>query len=324
MKFIVIGLGSMGKRRVRNLLSLGYEDVTAFDVRQDRRREAEELHGIKTVDTIDGLSVFDAVFVSVPPDLHMEFASKAYESRVHAFIEAGMFDEGLRELAENVRNSGLKFYASSTMRFHPSVKKIKQLIDSGSVGRLLNFSYHGGSYVPEWHPWEGLDFYGTKRKTGACKEMVAFELAWINWIVGEPIDAKAFYGKISETEDMDIDDVYAVALKYSNGVLGSFMEDATSRSNSVRRLIVNGEKGQIFWDWNEKAVKLFHGDEKSWTRYPEPSGGAADGYSPLIIEEMYIDEVKAFIEAILNDEPVANSLEDDIKNIACLRLIEKS
>ena len=40
MKFLIVGLGSMGKRRVRNLQRLGMTDITGFDPRADRRDEA--------------------------------------------------------------------------------------------------------------------------------------------------------------------------------------------------------------------------------------------------------------------------------------------
>ena len=42
MNFLVVGLGSMGKRRVRCLQALGYRDVNGFDSRADRRKEAQE------------------------------------------------------------------------------------------------------------------------------------------------------------------------------------------------------------------------------------------------------------------------------------------
>ena len=43
MKFLVVGLGSMGKRRVRNLIALGFKDsVSGFDIREDRREETKK------------------------------------------------------------------------------------------------------------------------------------------------------------------------------------------------------------------------------------------------------------------------------------------
>ena len=41
MKFLIIGLGSMGKRRVRNLQALGFADIAGFDTRDDRCAEVK-------------------------------------------------------------------------------------------------------------------------------------------------------------------------------------------------------------------------------------------------------------------------------------------
>ena len=43
----------MGKRRIRNLKSLGYNDIIGFDNRTDRRQEAKKLYSIETYDSIN-------------------------------------------------------------------------------------------------------------------------------------------------------------------------------------------------------------------------------------------------------------------------------
>ena len=47
MKFLVVGLGSMGKRRIRCLLALNQKKVAGFDVRKDRRNEASKKYALK-------------------------------------------------------------------------------------------------------------------------------------------------------------------------------------------------------------------------------------------------------------------------------------
>ena len=83
MKFLVIGLGSMGKRRVRCLQSLGYSEIVGFDVRADRRAEAEQKYGIKTVGLLDSsqLEACDAVIVSTPPNLHAMWGKRVWGCR---------------------------------------------------------------------------------------------------------------------------------------------------------------------------------------------------------------------------------------------------
>ena len=52
LKILVVGLGSMGKRRIRNLVKLGYRDILGFDTQKLRRNESSRKYKIKTVKNI--------------------------------------------------------------------------------------------------------------------------------------------------------------------------------------------------------------------------------------------------------------------------------
>ena len=49
MRFLVVGLGSMGKRRVRCLLALKDKNIAGFDLRKDRVKEAQKKYNIKFI-----------------------------------------------------------------------------------------------------------------------------------------------------------------------------------------------------------------------------------------------------------------------------------
>ena len=87
MKFLVIGLGSMGKRRVRNLITLDQKDIIGFDPRKDRCVEAEQKYSIKTYQNFDKaiMTKPDAIIISTPPDLHSKYAKIAIEKETHFF-----------------------------------------------------------------------------------------------------------------------------------------------------------------------------------------------------------------------------------------------
>ena len=96
MKILVIGLGSMGKRRLRNLKALKEEDVIAFDLREDRRKEVGEKYGIKTFGKFeDALQEKPEIFIiSVPPDIHLEYQLYAVKNNINFFTEASVIKEG--------------------------------------------------------------------------------------------------------------------------------------------------------------------------------------------------------------------------------------
>ena len=58
-KILVIGLGSMGKRRIMNLQLLGFKNIKGFDAREDRRNEVKKLHKIESLDSIDKVRITD-------------------------------------------------------------------------------------------------------------------------------------------------------------------------------------------------------------------------------------------------------------------------
>ena len=198
MKILQIGLGSMGKRRIRNFQSLGLKDIVGFDFRNDRRDEAEKKYKIKTIDALgeDILSKVDVFIVSTPPDKHLEYIQLAVDYGKPSFVEASVVKNGLEDISRLAKEKNIFIGPSCTFRFHPSVKIIKEIVNSGKYGKICNFVYHMGQYLPDWHPWEDIkDFYVSKRETSASREMVPFELTWLLDITGMPEEVFAFYGK---------------------------------------------------------------------------------------------------------------------------------
>jgi hypothetical protein len=323
MKFLVIGLGSMGKRRIRCLKALGYSDIIGFDLREDRRKEVKEKYSIGTIESLnDGLlSGFDAYIISTPPDQHLPYVKLAIDNNKPAFIEASVILEEVQEIKSYNKNN--TFLAPScTLRFHPVIKDITSIIREGKYGKITNFSYHSGQYLPDWHPWEKVtDFYVSKRPTGGGREIVPFELTWIVDTIGWPIDAKGLFERTIDFGP-DIEDSYAFVLKY-NGMIGSIVVDVAARY-ATRSLIINMELGQIQWRWDEACFRLFEVESKRWIIFNQPEVNASIGYNKNIGEEMYIEEVTSFISGINSPSKYPNSIDDDLKVLEILNKIELS
>jgi predicted dehydrogenase len=324
MKALQIGLGSMGKRRIRNLKAIGITDITGFDKREDRRTEAEEKYGIRTTDDMsdDLLSNSDIFIVSTPPDRHNEYMKHAVTYGKPAFIEASVIKEGLEEIAETAAENGTLIAPSCTFRFHPGVRIIKDIVLGGKYGKICNFTYIMGQYLPDWHPWESIkDFYVGKKETSASREMVPFELTWLLDVTGTPEEVFAFYGS---THDMgvDTDDTYNVNFKFKD-FLGTLIVDVVSRF-ATRSLIMNLERAQVRWNWEEKTIKLYDAESKSWENYGIEEGHAESGYNKNIAEEMYIDEMRAFVSAAKGIDLFPNTLDEDIGILSILENAEKT
>lgn len=320
MKFSIVGLGSMGKRRIRCLKYLGYEDIVGFDLREDRRKEAMEKYDIETINNNLNFNDFDVCIISTPPDIHNEYIELAIEHKKPAFVEASVILEGLEELKNLAEEKKVFIAPSCTMKFHPAIKDIKNIVKSGIYGKVTNFSYHSGQYLPDWHPWEKVkDFYVSKKETGGCREIVPFELTWIIDVVGYPRNIIGFYGKTMDVGP-DIDDTYVISLEFKE-TYGNLTIDVTSRY-ATRCLTLNMEYGQIVWRWDENVVKLYDAINRRWINHYYPEGQTIEGYNKNIIDDMYIDEINSFIDAINGKGKFPNSLDEDIKILKLLHKVE--
>jgi len=324
MRFLIVGLGSMGKRRIRNLQYLKAGDIIGFDVRQDRTKEVAGKYKIRAFTDFDDAMAEnpDALIISTPPDLHTKYARIAATNNKHFFTEASVVDDGIDELIALCKNKQIVAAPSCTMRFNPSIQKIKELLDSGIIGKPLAFTYHSGQYLPDWHPWEDYrKFYVAKRETGAAREIVSFELVWLTWIFGGIDTVSCFNEKVSKL-DVDIDDLYQIIMKFDNGVSGHMQIDVISRVPD-RSCKIFGEKGVIFWSWGE-GVKVYVAEDGHWSKYPEKSGTSVEGYSEKIKEEPYIEEMNSFIKAIKRERKYPYTLEEDRIVLKLLNAAEES
>src|SRR3989338_8253785 len=122
MRFLIVGLGSMGKRRIRNLLANGEKDIAGFDIRADRNKEAKEKYGIRTLDRLDEISPkdFDVLIISTSPGAHGDYIRYALKHKKHFFVEHPTSDEGYKEIFAN-KDKTVKA-PSCTFLFNPAIK----------------------------------------------------------------------------------------------------------------------------------------------------------------------------------------------------------
>jgi predicted dehydrogenase len=323
MKFLIIGLGSMGKRRIRNLRYLNVGEIMGYDIREDRRREVKDKYGIPVFETLEEALTKepDVFIISTPPDQHYIYGLIALEHDKHFFMEANVLLEGMDTLISLCKSKNVVAAPSCTMRFHPAVKLMKTFLDNNLIGKCLAFTHHCGQYLPHWHPWEDYrEFYAARRMTGACREMVAFELNWITYILGKVSKISCFKNKVSNL-DIDIDDTYQILLEFENKSLGHMLIDVISRP-AFRVCKIIGEEGTIVWDSAGKYVDVFTVDDNTWHRHRYDEGVPEKGY--IYGEKMYIEEMAHFIRAINSKEKYIYSLEEDKEILSLLYFAEKS
>ena len=324
---LIVGLGSMGKRRARNLKALGYKNIFGFDLREDRRSEAENKNGIKTFSNFEeaiNSSNPKALIISVPPDVHHIYMIEACRRKIPFFIEASVVSTGIEEVIELTQQNKVFAAPSSTMFFHPAIQKIFSLVNSGYLGDITNFIYHSGQYLPDWHTYEKVsDFYVSNKETGGAREIVPFEMTWITKLLGFPNKVAGMVKKTIEINGAEtIDDTYNILFDYQKFTL-QLTIDVVSRC-ATRRLLINGSLRQLTWNWDENEIRVYHPEKSEWEIITYNVTEAQGGYNKNITEQMYIDEMKCFFDSIDGKAKYINSLEEDLKVLKLLYAAEES
>ena len=309
----VIGLGSMGKRRVRLIKKLDRTiRIMGIDINEERRAACEAEWGIKTYSSLEGLLYnisIDCAFICTSPLSHSKIINQCLRAGLHVFTELNLVSDGYEENISLARDKNLVLFLSSTFLYRDEIKYIKVLTQE--AGCMLNYTYHVGQYLPDWHPWEDYkDFFVGNKRSNGCRELFAIELPWLSDVFGEIISMEVFKSKMSSL-NVDYNDNYMVLVQHATGHKGTLALDIVSRK-AVRNLEVFGEQLYLTWDGSPNGLYVYDIDKKQDINvqlYREIDH--LDNYSNFVIENAYFNEIKAFFEAISDGKMPSYNFEKD-------------
>ena len=324
MKIIVVGAGSMGKRRIRTLIKLGYrsEQIYVLDEKKDRLKEVKNLFKVQTVSTFNEISKFtkeDFCIISTPPNVHKKYIDLCIENKISSFVEATIQTKlDLEDTLSKSKKQNVSVIYSNTMMFNEWVRVLTSLVNKKIIGDLKFFNYHVGQYLPDWHPWEDVnDFYVSKKETGACRELIPFEIAWLQNLFG---DCKVRYGIKRRTGnlDLEIEDLYTTLLEFNSSLVGNLTVELISRPTATRKFILIGTKGKIEYDQDRGLITYSNLDIKK--KIDLDKGTVLKDY--INPEEPYLNELELAIQAITKNDAslFPNTQKNNLK--ANLKLIE--
>jgi len=200
-------------------------------------------------------------------------------------------------------------FISSTFLYRDEIKKIKSFVKEAEC--LVNYTYHIGQYLPDWHPWENYqDFFVADKRSNACREIFAIELPWLADVFGDIQKIDAIKNKISNL-DINYNDNYLVMVQHCTGHKGFLAVDVVSRK-PVRNLEVFGEHLYLQWDGTPTGLKLYDYKEKSEIAielYDEID--QLEEYSQFVVENAYFNEIVSFFEAVKGNRELIYNFEKD-------------
>ena len=258
MKYLIAGLGSIGRRHLRNLQALGEQDILLYRTHHATLPD-EELGGYP-VETDLGRALQlepEAVIIANPTALHLSVALPAAEAGCHLLIDKPVSHslEGLDELQAALKRGGGKVLVGFQFRFHPGLQRIKELLDKQAVGRPCSVRAHWGEHLPNWHPWENfrLSYAARPELGGGVVLTLCHPLDYLHWLIGETESLWAFTSR--HGLGLEVEDTAEIGLKFKNGAVGSVHLDYIQRPPQHTLKII-GTEGTITWDNASGTVHL--------------------------------------------------------------------
>ncbi len=314
-KALVIGCGSMGKRRIRDLIGAGLE-VMAFDLRPDRRETAASQFRIRTVARLEEALAEqpDAAAVSVPPSLHGGMVLAALRAGCHVFSEAPLCLSmaELDEIESAARAAGKLVAPSCTWLHYPFHSTLKKMVETADLGPILCFHSHFGAHLAGWHPYEGLNFYAADRRNGGMGfDVLVHQIQLFQWLAGPARSVLCQAVRRSSLSAASGYDIYDVLLD-SGSITAALHCDVLQRPPDTQWRAW-GEACTVEWTWESMRIRPASGEVRV-EKLPA-------GYT---YEDVYRAEIRHFVAAAQGERTYARSLQDERQVLRALLAAEES
>jgi predicted dehydrogenase len=305
VKFLLAGLGSIGRRHLRNLQTLGEKDIVLLRSHHATLPE-EGLAGYPVeTDLAAALKRHkpDAVIVANPTALHLGIAVPAAKAGCSILIEKPISNSlaHLEELESSLKEQDARLLVGFQFRFHPTLQKAVHLLADGVIGSPLSFHIQWGEYLPDWHPWEDFkQSYSARPELGGGVILtLSHPLDYARMLLGEIRSLWAFTGALHL--GLEVEDTAEIGMKMRNGAIGSVHLDYSQQPPSHCWEIV-GSNGTMKWDNGSGILEVYTLEKKLWESYPVPAAFERNA--------MFLDEMKHFIAVVQKKEKPVCTLED--------------
>jgi predicted dehydrogenase len=256
-KILIVGLGSMGKRRLRILKGIDKNaNIVGVDSRSDRRKETEKLFEVRTFENLDSVSATGyekgIAFVCTHPLFHEKIIYDCLKKNFHIFTELNLVSDGYEKNIALAKEKNLMLFLSSTLLYRKEIDNLKKKIS----GKRVAYSYHSGQYLPSWHPYENInDFFVSEKRTNGVREIMAIDFPFLEELFSEFKEVSVMSANLSSLK-LNFPDTLILNVKHKNGTLGSIAVDIITKGG-VRDLSVFGEDMLYKLKWEEDGEKAY-------------------------------------------------------------------
>lgn len=320
LKVAVAGLGRIGKIHLKNLCRNfpEIEVLAVMDVFDESEAIAREFNipvFVKDFDELLAVSGVDAVVICSPTDTHADYVVKAAKAGKNIFCEKPL-DLSLSRVLEVLKivdESGVRLMMGFNRRFDPEFKRIRQLVEDGSVGDVHIVKITSRDPAPP--PVSYIKVSG-----GLFLDMTIHDFDMARYISGKQV--KEVFAKGTVMVDPEIGkagdiDTAVITLTFEDDTMAIIDNSRKAVYGYDQRLEVFGNKGMAI------AENNFPNNHKLYT-HAGVSGDLPLHFFLERYEASYNQEVRGFVDALVSGSDMPVDGKDGLLSIAIGLAAKKS
>ena len=284
MRVGVIGTGNFGKQHVRVYSELGAELVGVADTDLEKAQKIAAQYTTKVYTDYKELLTQDlnAVSIAVPTIEHRAVALAAIKKGVNLLIEKPIADsiESAKEIITAAEARRVKLMVGHLERFNPAVRKLKQIIDDGILGKLVFISARRvGPFVPRISD------------VGIIVDVATHDIDIIRYFIGS--ECTSVFARSTRYKNVKGD---AAIILLGFGDVSASIEVNWYTPHRIRSLTVTGTEGIAYLDYLKQELEIYKAELNMTPKI--------DKDEPLKME------LEHFLDCIVTDrEPLTNGFE---------------
>ena len=298
------------------------EDVVISGYFNRTRSKAEDMarkYGGKVYDTYQEMlddENIDAVVVSVANILHADVTMEALKKGKHVLCEKPMATtlEESERMVEVSEEEGKILNIAHNQRLNPVHRRAKELIEEGSIGKVLTFRTtfgHGGP--EEWSSSPGKDvwfFYEDAAGMGAMGDLGIHKTDLVEYLTGQKVvEVSAILGTLdkrgSRGELISVDDNALCLFRMSEGALGTMTVSWTYYGLEDNSTVIYGSEGILYaYDDSDHPLKIVKKTGEVLTFDEETH----DKQSSSGVIDTFIEGIRSEEETILSGKVILSAM----------------